>query len=520
MTRRTGQALIVASIVGAAAAALLYRINDYGPGVWPDSMGYMQFAQWFLGRREMVTFAGGPVVDLPPAYPMLLAASNVFVPDIVQAARWLHAVLFGLNTVLFGSLVYWSTGRRAAPALGAMLLFLSSAQLLSLHSMAMSEAPFLTFLLGGLLLLAMDLARPRPLTLIAASLVLGLALATRLAGVTVLAPVLAGTLFWRGRGTRRYRDSLVAAVLVCAPFAVWYVKTALFAGGTSGRAFAVHPITLTQLAAAVFTVHDFFFPLAVSGRVKAAVLLTLLGSAGAALVIDARAVGQRPEPMPVESTVPRLGLVFAAAYVLLVLVSVSFFDANIGLDSRILSPLCVVVAAAVFPLAYSAARNLRRPAIGWAAASLLLLSIALNLPRARAWAIETHRDGLYYTSRAWQTSESIAFVRAVPADVPIYTNDPYVIEFLASRRVARVPWARLQFTGKPNPDYQNQLRSMCRDIQERAAILVWLENAGPWFRETLEDYEAGCTPRVTRRLADGTVHGARFNARSGLVAPP
>ncbi len=518
MTRRAAQALMVASAVGAAASALFFWINAYGPGVWPDSVGYMQLAQQFLAGRGLVTFAGTPLVDLPPAYPILLAAANAFVPDIVQAARWLHAVLFGVNAVLFASLVFWSTGRRAAPALGAML-FVSSAPLLSLHSLAMSEAPFLTFLLGGLLLLAIDLAHPRPITLVSASLVLGLALATRLAGVTVLAPVVASTLFWRGRGTHRYRDTLVAAVLVCAPFAVWYVKMAL-AGGTSGRAFAVHPIAMWQVAGAVVTLHDFFFPAALPNKIKAAIFCMLLAGTAAALAVDVRTVGRRPEPMPVESTVPRLGLVFAAAYALLLLVSVSFFDANISLDSRILSPLCVVGAAALFALAHSAARTLRRPAIHWAAASLLLLSIGLNLPRARAWAIETHRDGQYYTSRAWRTSESIAFVRAVPADIAIYSNAPYAVEFLTGRRVAKVPWDGLQFTGGPNPDYESQLRAMCRAIQERGAILVWFDNDGPWFRRTLEEYEAGCTPRVTRRLADGTAHAARFDARSGLIAPP
>jgi len=477
-----------------AASGMLW-ITAWGPGVWPDSIIYLDAARSVIAGRG-VSAAAQPLVHYPPGYPLLLGATGLFVPDLLQAARWLHAVVFGVNTLLFSLIVFHATERSRVTALAAALLFAASAPLLRIHSLALSDAPFLTLVLASLLLLSIDHRQPRRATLIAASASVGLALLTRYAGLPLLAPW-AGRLANARRDGRRWHDVIAAALVAIAPITIWIVRNLVVAGSATNRRAAVHLVTIPRLMGFAKALHDFFFPVALPHIVKGVVVAALLAGTAAAAAWIGPGVATRAESPG--AVFAKYASGFAVVYALFAVVSVSFFDASTSLDSRIATPICVALAAALFTLATGGV-------LRWAAIAAFALSLVLNLQAAYGWAVDVRRNGQEYTSRQWRDSPTIAQVRALGSEVPIYSNDPFAISFLTSRPARMIPLEFEPTTALPNSIYDSELRTMCRDIDERGAVVAWFHAPEQYFRRTLADLEAVCTPDNLTPFADGTLY--------------
>lgn len=146
-------------LAGAIASALLYFSMPLGPGVSPDSTIYIGTAKSLIAG-DGFWVRGEPMTHYPPAYPLLLAAISPLNSDMLQSARILHALLYAANLMLFGLSIYICTkGSRTATAC-AILVFLTSKSFFSTHSMAWSEAPFLTFALICMICVSLYLPPP------------------------------------------------------------------------------------------------------------------------------------------------------------------------------------------------------------------------------------------------------------------------------------------------------------------------------------------------------------------------
>ena len=75
------------------------------------------------GYREAWLASNGPVTHFPPAYPSVLAFLGLFGLDPLRGARFLNAVLFGLNTALMG-ILGWRMTRSLPAGLALAALFL------------------------------------------------------------------------------------------------------------------------------------------------------------------------------------------------------------------------------------------------------------------------------------------------------------------------------------------------------------------------------------------------------------
>src|SRR5262249_13134981 len=87
----------------------------------------------------------------PPGYPALIAALGALDPGPPGRLRFLHVLLFALNTGLVVRIASRAGGRKAA--ILAALLFLGSPGLLTVHAMLWTEPAFLAAILGTAALL-------------------------------------------------------------------------------------------------------------------------------------------------------------------------------------------------------------------------------------------------------------------------------------------------------------------------------------------------------------------------------
>ena len=505
--RWAGGAVLWLGLAGLAAAALMYWVTAVGIGVTPDSTVYLDAAASLRAGHGVYAF-GQPLTHYPPLYPVLLAAAGALARDVLSAARLLQSLLFGANAALLGWIAFVSTRRSAVAAAGAVLLFSCSAAVLSVHAYVWSEGAFLFCVLAGLATLSSHIQKPRPWRLVVSSLLIGLALGIRYVGVSLVPPAALALLFLGPRPLRaRVRDTAVAVLLMCAPLGVWIVRNLITAGSGTNRQMIVHLASRRELEALIVTLHDLFLPVAVPGWLKALDLAVLAGIwlAWFAWFVRDRLRSRTDETAA--TSLPALSIAFSAVYVVVLFVSISFFDVTTTLDSRILAPVFVCLAAASLAIARGTADRHHMPIMWWAGVAALSLCVVFNAARATTWAIETHRDGLGFTSRAWRNSPTMDFARSLSSDVTIYSNDPPAIRFLTGRPALMIPLDLVPMTGAGNPAFKAEMEAMCRAFRDEPAVLLWFTRTGPWFARTREAFTSSCPVAQTRTFADGTAYG-------------
>jgi hypothetical protein len=492
---------------GVCAFLLMYWITDKGPGVSPDSTAYIESAQNLLAGNGLF-IQGEPMIHYPPGYPLMIAVADMLHPgNILQAARLLAALLFSANLVLFGFAAYRSTGNGLAATACAMLVFLVSEPLISAHSMAWSEAPFITFTIASILLLSRHIERPNPYLLVLASFMAGYAAATRYVGVVAFPPM-ALALFLLGNRRLRFklRDAMIFVGIASLPLMCWSIRNIFMTGSVADRNFAFHPIGWGKVASLIVTVHDFILPVSISGWMKA-----LHVGVVAALFVLGFAVYTKTQRKQAASSsgivLPSVCIMYSFIYLMFVVVSVSFFDALTYFDNRILLPIYLALTIAAISLAWSLSEALTRRQIWYGFLLLVLLSSSIKAKHAISTAIEIRRNGSGYTSRYWRNSDIIAYLSDVSEAITIYSNGPDAIRFLTGKKAAMLP-SKVFVDDERNEDYQDQLNQIIRKCKAGNALIVHLNAiTGRWYFPSNQEIEATDDIPVLSRSQEGVIYG-------------
>jgi hypothetical protein len=523
--RRRLSALLLLLLAGVAASVLMFWSTDYGPGVSPDSVIYIETARnllagdgFYVGERPMTHF--------PPAYPLLLAMVGILQHgDVLQAGRLLCALFFGANVVLFGLAVQLGTEYSWSATICAILLFLCSAPIFSIHSMAWSEAPLIAFTLAAYMLVSLYIVRPRRYVLLAASICVSCAMVTRYLGVTLLPPIILGLLLTDRPLKHKIGDSLVVVIIASFPLASWLIRNIMTTGSATSRSFAVHLFGIPHAAQMIGTMYDMVLPISLPGwrkilqlGVAAILFLIILALLRRKYHIEAYI---RRHAGAVHMVLPALCIVFCLTYILFLVISISFFDAFTPLRHRILLPAFLAIAVAGISSAWSLSLALDSRRVWYAFILFVSLSAIINSSRQLDTVVNIRRNGNGYTSQQWRSSETIASVLSLPEDMEIYSNGQDVIQFLTGRAASLIPPTTYPGTLQRNLGFEAQLQIICGEVKEGRAVIVYL-NGIPWrwYEPTQEEVKSKCSLQVLARLDDGTIYAQQqAQAEPGAAVP-
>ena len=459
-----------------------------------------------------------------PLYPILLAVGAVFEHgDVLQAGRLLCAFFFGANVALLGLAVLICTEGSLSAMACTMCVFLVSKPIIEMHSMAMSDAPFISFALAAFVLMSFHVARPRLYLLLAASFSAGCAMATRYVGVTLLPPIVCTLLFFGNRSIKhKIADIFVATIVALLPIASWLIRNILATGTATNRTLAVHVVTFHRAQGLIDTLYGFTLPMSMPGSSWTRTLL--FGVAMALFLILVSFLRRRNYIRRNANTVriilPTICIVFFLTYIPFLLIYVSFVDAHVPFDSRILLPAFLTITVASVSLIWSLSSVLASRIVWYGFILFVVLSLIINSAAAIAVAGDIHGSGRGYTSRKWRNSETIASVTSLAKDVKIYSNGPDVIQVLTGRTATMIPFVTYPTTRKPNRDLDGQLQVMCsKVIGDEAVVVYFNEITWRWYLPTLKDLEVKCIMPVLARLDDGVIYG-RSRAVSEQGATP
>ncbi len=488
---RVRRAWAVAMILlGAIVGALLLLVaTRHGIGLVGDSGDYVRLAL-LMGRDGLIV----PETHFPPLYPAMLRLLGD------DPARWrvLHAMLLGIAGATTG-LAAWRWTRALVPSVAAAGVVALSPDAQAHFAMVMSEAPFVALLAAAVAVLAW-----RPglwWSLVVAGLLLGMSALVRHAGLFFGAGLTLAMLLQAVADSSRRRRHLARAALAGSlAIGPWLAWRWLAGDAEAARVVRWHPAGSEELLLAPATWGGWFAPGA--SLHICAILGLLVGGwimVRPPLLLAARR-GGRAWRHRFELALCTMALAYAAG----ILASRAWLDAAIPLGGRIWLPLLPLV---VVLLAGAVSRLARRGRFGAAVAGIAIaVVVGWNAFTGIGEARRLGNEGIGYATPAWRDSETIAHLRALPAETPILTNAADVVLLLAGREATPLPMTRYRTVNRPNTRWRDQLAEAMSDLEASGGVVAYFHAIDrDDFLVTQQQLRERYTLEATQ-LADGVIY--------------
>lgn len=438
-------------LVGMVACFAVYEATaatPYGPAFGSDSITYMESAKNLVAGKGLGLINPDGSFRLlpysPPLYPLLLSVFVLLGLDLLKAAFWMNALLFGVTVFMLG----WSAWRYLHSSLAAVLiaaLLAFSEVLIETHIWIMTDPLSLALGMGGLVALIAYLEnRSRKMFFWSAALT-GLAFLTRYAGVAYcMAGVLGVILF----GSQPLKKRLVAGCLYglisVIPMIIWLALDLSTAGAIGSRSLL--PLNellpgmlevLKALKEAMYLWLPYFLPLSQSigqtnFRLIYISLFVLIAIAGVFAILRLRQrqfSGWRWES---GFTFGGVMVIFLGLYFIVIGTSYAMIYPHLSLSNRMFAPINVVLlvlVGLVIGLLYKEYRHWLPRLVTIAFAALLAVAFYGGYKAVIA------QQNLYPQGYVDFTGSGlIAYIQSLPEDTPIISDKATLI---------------LHFTGRP-----------------------------------------------------------------------
>jgi len=491
------------SLIALIGMGLILRATPQGLGLSDDSIAYIAGARSMAaghGYREAWLASDQPVTHFPPAFSAVLAFFGLFGIDPLHAARWVNALLFGLNAVVLGILGWRMTSSLTA---GLVLagLFVTSGEMFQVHAVAMSEPLFIFLSLLSFWMFDLYVERlPSPsakwggsegwLWLIACGTFVGMAYLTRYAGLALVATFVVALFLLHKTWRRRFVSIGIFLESVLPWFLTWAVRNWLVAGNTTNRTLAWHPLTAENIRTGLRVFSGFFIPIE-SGRreifkqpviIEAMIFIVL----GAVLIWVVRTAWKQlstsqpfatsPSPtigrgQKAKETISFNTGLFIFAYLASIVASMLLFDAATKFKLRILAPILVSLLILLVALGVWMWTKRREVVL---VMTLLLLSVSIYKQSimVKTWATSE----LGYASFQWYDSKAMAFLSELPEEVMIYTNEPGAVYLYTGRGGYVLPDRVDSATMQMHTNFEKGVAAMQADINQGRAVLALFDH--------------------------------------------
>jgi hypothetical protein len=469
-------------------ASLLFLFAPRGLGLSPDSVAYLKSVQGIQQGQGLAYFS----IQWPPLYSLVIAGISYFTAnDFYLGSRALNAILYGAYFLCLGALLQRLTTRfRFLVYIFCILLALHPV-IMRIYFYAFSEALFLPLTLLNFVLLAVLLNGKSlglgSLTLALASVAF-LATLTRYAGLCIVA--LNALIFLLSRAYTNPLKKSIAVLLQIIPSAlflfVWRQRMGIGDTDTNFRPFVIHLITLENIDQGFITIGQWLMPFVrLNERSVLTPLCWMLGVISIASIIALTYIAtlrffsrfkQRGE-ISLPTALSFLIGNFTIGYLIFLLLIRSFFDPNIVLDNRTLSPIF----APIFALFFVAISNIKGIAFRSLCITLIGCLFVFHLQTIRPLLLISYFNGIELADKNRLNSEIVRFVRTCPKDTTVYADRPWNFNLEFNSMVHWLPTKGLYGSWLPNLNYDKQVSA----LRNQAEVII------------IEDPESEMTRDVT-----------------------
>ena len=472
-------ALVLISLIG---VLLVLQATPDGAALSDDSIAYIAGARSMVaghGYREAWLASNQPVTHFPPAFPAVLAFFGYLGIDPLHAVRWVNALLFGASAFILGILAW-----RMTPSLTAGLvlagLFVLSGDLLQVYSAAMSEPLFIFLSLLAIWTFDLYFERDQHWWLGACATFVGIAYLTRYSGLALIATFVAALLILPGRWKRKLILSTLFVVGTLPWILAWTIRNRLVAENATNRILAWHPITNENISIGLRTVSEFLIPVEAWRQVihkETPIIQTLIFVIlGAVLIWLAirtwkYLTDKGANKQELREVISFTTALYLFAYLASIASSMLMFDAATKFKLRILAPtfVCLLILLVYFGVWL---RGKNRPLV----IVLTFVFVGLFAYKQVNTVSFLSRGGLGYASFQWYDSKAMAYLRELPPDIHIYTDEPGAVYLYTGRGNYVLPDRYDSATALPRESFDENLKHMRDEILAGKAVLALFQS--------------------------------------------
>jgi len=292
---------------------------------------------------------------------------------------------------------------------------------------------------------------------------------------------------------------------------VWLLRNLLVSGTATNRELFFHPINRFHIGQALYTLSGWLLlPDSTPNVVRVALWLVIL--VGAVGILFWRRREQKLNQgmgLPGIPCLIKLLALFLVVYGTFLIVSLSFLDANILLDDRILSPVFVAGLIISFYLIGELLHFARqRPVLRLGLVAILLIFVVSNLLSGVGLIRDGYSHGFGFSSRSWTHSDTLEQVRNLPGGVTIFSNAPEAIYLHTGKTALSLPKKFFSANQQINGSYSAELISMRGKIESDDGLVVYFNSLTE--RRTLpteEELRENLPLCILAQKSDGTIYG-------------
>lgn len=485
---------LILGLLAVLGTFLVLYATPQGLGLSDDSIGYIAGARSILsgdGYRASWLASNKPVTHFPPGFSSVLALVGLSGLDPLRGTRFVNSLLFGANIFLLG-LIGWRMTKSQVAGIVLALLFLANASLFRIHTTAMSEPLYIFLTLASFLSFsqyfplslqsrgdALSLSKEGAgrIWLIISAILTAFAYLTRYAGLALLATFIVALILLHDTWHKR----LISAGIFLGgfiPFALaWGIRNRLLADSATNRTIVFHPITLENLQMAIYNFSVFLMPFEdwrrglmripnlFSAIIAFVFMVLLVWVAFKGLKKFFKPATEMPEVLSF------ISILYAFGYLSSIFVTMTWFDAATKFQLRIIAPVFVSLLTMLVFLGYWLWQKQKTH---WRVTSIVLaLSIfALSIHGISAAITQLRKGGQGYASFRWFDSEAMEFLRGLPEDTRIYSNQVGPVYLYTGRAGYVLPDLVDAVTGLPRGRYEEGVADLKEDVLSGEAALA------------------------------------------------
>jgi hypothetical protein len=400
---------------------------------------------------------------------------------------------------------------------------ISSLAMVQAHSMAWSEPLFLVLQFVTIFLLVSYSDDGKRKILYASASAAGFSVLVRYSGVAL---VFAGLVAIFCLHRRSWRSKVMSALQFCLisllPIGFWIVRNFTGSGSAVNRQVGFHPPTARDWENLLATISSWLLPSWLSPTNKEFAFITALLLLGFAIVYLRRNKPPATGNNALQSNrLLLLSSLVAASHVGVLFASITFFDAQTPIDSRILLP--VYASLAIFCVSLIGCL-LEHRTVGKQLKPALMAGVlficALQLTDVSSWLSLSYRQGVGYASREWKDSALIRQIADLSSQTLIGSNAPDVIYTLLGRPSEMILRKVLPETNLPNKNYFPEIAELRKKIRDRNGVVAYFNRVHwRWYLPSEHEIQRDMGLRPIAREKDGSLYHVDSEA-AGLETRP
>ncbi|MAT44687.1 MAG: hypothetical protein CL609_20320 [Anaerolineaceae bacterium] len=456
---------------------MVFYMTTFGIGLTPDSVVYLNTSNNLAsGNGFRVSTGAGQsewISHYPPLYPAIWSLADVFgLPDMVFI-RGVQLILLGFFLITSCLILIRLLPHHKFTRILLLTIIGTSFPTLIIFSRAWSEGLFLGLGFLSLYLLAETLSKSEQSSWFLFFIGFGFAstVLTRYAGIVFLGSAVLFILFWSSQTwMNKIRQSFLITMPTVIFLGLWLIISYLQNGSSTNREFGFNVLTLDKIKTGIGTFLEWFFiPENAPFIIKILVLfLFFLLSLLALKTLGFPKVFNKSlqKDMPINNLI----LLFSLVYPAFILFSIIFLDANIPLDTRILSPLyfAIVFAAAILIKKAEENKILFRMII-----SFLVVFIIGQILYVTPKVQNDHLAGIGFNHEYWRTAQVWGELNPILTDQTLVSNAPEPIYYYTNVAAVTLPRKYLSISQSNNTLYAEQINNLKNGTLKTGDLLVY-----------------------------------------------